>query len=165
VTRKSASPDPPVNEVAVIPSPIRRPPTLMPAADSLPGDWPSNLDLSTPQGKAALINAGNPPVWSPVDGGVYRILATHWIVYPDERVDEETGAVSVFARTCFIDATGQCVKLSNDWAPRRLHAMLALYSPEEWAAGIEIECYTAASRRKGQTYGSFRIVCKDDPAA
>lgn len=146
-------------ETTLVPvAPTRRPPTLAPAPEALPMDWPTNFDLTTSAGKAGLINSGNPPVWRPQDGGTYIIRAVNWVVCPGESMDEETGAVSVFTQTVLIAKDGTNVKMSSDWAPRRLRAMLSMYSPQEWAAGITIECYTGQSRRQGRLYGSFRVL-------
>jgi hypothetical protein len=142
---------------------VRRPPTLMPAADAPPQDWPTNLDLSTPAGRAALINASNPADWIPQDGGTFRLTVVNWIVYPDEKKDPKTGEIRPVAVTVFIGADGRTAKLHNDWSPRRLHAMLRMYTPEEWAAGIDMEFASHDSRNNGFHYGSFRIIPTTSP--
>lgn len=86
------------------------------------------------------------------------MTAVNYVVMPGETTDEDTGEVSQYTLTVLIDKNGENVKFASDWAPRRLHAMLALYSAEEWANGIPIECYTGQSRRQGRVFGSFRVI-------
>lgn len=137
---------------------VRKPPTLALAPDAPVSDWHHNYDLTTTDGKAGIINASNVPEWQPGDGGTYALDATNYVCYPDDYVDRQTGEIVNCTSLVLVGKDGRHVKFRNDWSLRRLHAMLALYTPAEWAAGIRIECYAAKSRRPSHTYGSFRVV-------
>lgn len=123
-------------------------------------ECPTNLDLATMRGKAMMLKAMSPSdlevdVMQPV-----RITATNWVLIPDQSVDEETGEVSQFIRTVFIDANGTIFRTSSAHSPFRLRAMLELFNEKEWAVGIPLVIGVRKSKR-GRLYHDFQIDTED----
>lgn len=140
----------------VMPSP-QRPmlPTAVSSSMSL-AECPTNIDKTTPLGKALLIAAGNPSDYEPDKQGVVRILATHWLVYPDSGHDEETGEVREFARTVLFDASGKHYRTTAAHGPSRLAATLSLFDSEQWRRGIPFVVSQRMGKR-GRTYHDIRL--------
>jgi hypothetical protein len=148
-----------------LPAVVRRPPTLALKPDDGPELWHHNFDLSLEAGVAALINAANVPDWIPQDGGSVTLDAVHYIVCPDTYVDRQSGQVVDCTAVIFVARDGTRAKFRNEWSLRRLNAVLALYPPERWKRGVQIECYAKHSKRSGHVYGSFRIVPQEHTGA
>lgn len=140
----------------------RKPPTLQLSADASVDQWHHNFDLTTLAGRDALINASNVPDWIPADGTTCTMHVVHYLVFPDTYLDRQTGEIVDVTSLVFVGRDGRTAKFRNDWSLRRLHACMRLYTPEEWSAGIPIECYRAPSREVGKMYGSFRVVARGD---
>lgn len=132
---------------------------LSPVVDSLPlSACPTNIDLKTPLGKALAFAAGSAGDIEPDPRGQARILATHWIVFPDRRPDEETGEMQLFARTVFIDRQGRTLRTSAQSGPERMMQLLWLYDAADWAKGIPLIITARPSRRhKGGTWHDIRV--------
>jgi hypothetical protein len=121
-------------------------------------ECPTNLDLKTRHGKASALAAMSPGTLEFTPEGTMRITATHWICFPDDGVDPETGEISEFTRTVFFDAAGNTYRTSSAHAPKRLSAILQLFGPDEWAAGLPLEIVERKSRKTGRTYHDIRVL-------
>jgi hypothetical protein len=117
----------------------------------------TNLDLATDKGRALFINAGCPGEIDFDENGTARILACHFVVYPDTGVNVETGEERAFSRTVLIDRHGKMYRTTSEYAPRRLRAAMALYSEEKWARGIPFIITQRRSRKTGRTYHDLRV--------
>lgn len=117
---------------------------------------PGNIDSSTPRGKALLLKASGPGEYTLPESGVLKLRVTHWLILPDSQADEKTGEVREFCRTVLFDAAGKHFRTTAAHGPFRLRAMLDLYSPQEWAAGIPLVIMVRKSKR-GTTYHDIQI--------
>jgi len=117
----------------------------------------TNLDLATPRGKAMLLAAMSPADIDFDAGGRAKILATNYVLLPDEGTDPETGEVRSFVRTILIGKDGLTYRSTSESMPRRLKAALALWTPAEWAAGILFVITERKSRKTGRTYHDLRV--------
>jgi hypothetical protein len=151
-----------VPPVERLPTP-RRPPTLALPQDAGVDRWHHNFDLTTEDGKAALINASNVPDWIPSEGTTEVASIVHYVCFPDKYVDRETGEVVETTACVFVADDDKVFKFQNEWSLRRLNAMLTLYSPARWSQGVRMEFFSKPSRYKGRRYGSFRIVKDPQP--
>ena len=141
-----------------LPAPVPRHGRLMPdRAASLP-NCPTNLDLTTDQGKALLFNSLNPGDVDFDEHGVAHITATHYVVYPDQGTDPETGEVHEFNRTVLIDRDGHTYRTTSAHAPHRIAAALDLFGADAWQRGIEFVIQERVSRKTRRTYHDVRIV-------
>lgn len=158
--KQERPPDVPQSESAAdVPVPIDRPrPSLLPAIDAPPCDWATNYDLTTFEGKSALMNAANPADWIPSVGGEIILDVTHFVVMPDEHTDEDSGAVTLLARCIFVGKDGKRASLTSDFGARKVHAMMMMYSADDWKRGIRMRFYAKDSRRPGRKYGTFEIL-------
>jgi hypothetical protein len=119
-------------------------------------DCPTNLDLTSTAGKALALAAGNPSDMEFDKNGVLEIVATHYLIFPEERVDPETGEVGTFARTVLFDQAGDIFRTSAAHAPHRIQSVLDLFGPEAWAKGIPFVIRERKGKR-GFTYHDIRI--------
>jgi hypothetical protein len=117
----------------------------------------TNLDLTNPRDKVRFFNATNPPNLAFDENGVLAIHATHFILFPDEGEDPETGEVRQFTRAVLMDAEGNTASTTSAFAPRRLRAAMLLWGPEQWAAGIRFVLTERRSRKTGRTYHDLRV--------
>lgn len=119
-------------------------------------DCPSNIDASTIQGKAMLLAAGNPGDLEFVEGKV-RICATHFVVFPEERPDPETGEIHTFARTVLFDRQGRSFRTTSAHAPHRIQAALDLFGPDDWANGVSFVIRERMSAKTKRIYHDIRL--------
>jgi hypothetical protein len=117
----------------------------------------TNLDLSTERGKALLINASNPADLVFDKDRQIRITAVNFLLFPDQVQDEDTGELREFTRTVLIDREGHTYQTTSMFAPRRMRAVLRLWSPERWAEGITFVITERQSRRPGRKYHDMRV--------
>jgi hypothetical protein len=129
---------------------------MIPKAGTALANCPTNLDLTTKKGKALAIAAGNPSDLEPDKNGVLKIRATHYIIFPDVRMDEETGEMSEFCRTVFFTKEGDIFRTSAQHGPARLGALLSLYTPAEWIDGIPLLIRVRKSKRD-RFYHDIRV--------
>jgi len=151
---------PTVAEPTPMPAPLacRKPPTLALAPDAPLSEWPHNFDITTDEGRAALINASNVADWIPADGGIVVMRVRHFLAHPDSYIDRETGEHVECTSVVFVGLDGKIVKFRNEWSLRKLHALMTLYKPHEWQEGVPIECYAKKSERSKRMYGGFRVL-------
>src|SRR5271156_398216 len=97
---------------------------LYPAADTPLSQCPTNLDLTTYNGKAMAMAAGNPSDLEFSQNGELKVLATHYLIFPEERPDPDTGEISQFARTVLFQADGRIFRTTAAHAPHRIQAAL-----------------------------------------
>lgn len=129
---------------------------LYPAPDATLAKCPSNIDSSTLRGKALLLAAGNPGDYEFL-GGIVRIVATHWLIYAEERADPETGEIAIFARTVLFDAEGRSFRTSSAHAPHRIQAALDLFEPADWERGIPFIIRERMSTKTKRIYHDIRL--------
>lgn len=139
-------------------APLRCAPTLALKPDAPVNEWHHNFDLTTVAGKSALLNASNVADWIPADGETYNMDAVHYLCYPDEYTDRNTGEIVQCTACVFVGSDGKTAKFRNEWSLRRLNAAIAMFGPDDWARGIRIQLYTQQSREPGKRYGSFRVL-------
>jgi hypothetical protein len=147
-----------VDQAAGLPAPVPMHGRLVPKPDSHLPDCPTNLDLTLPEHKVLLFNALNPGDLDLAMDGQIEILATHYLVYPDEGTDPETGEVHQFARTVLITRDGRTFRTTAAHGPHRIAAALDLFADSDWARGIRFQVSERKSRRTGRTYHDIRIL-------
>lgn len=122
----------------------------------------TNIDCTTREGKA-MVFAGMSPADVDFDqNGQAFILATHWLVFADQTIDEKTGQVSHHSRTVLYDKDGNTFRTTADSAPHRIQAALDMFGPEVWAEGIPFRIRERVSKREKRTYHDIRIVWPDE---
>lgn len=126
--------------------------------DTPASEWPTSLDRSVPEQRAAIFNAGNPPDFRVEVGQTVNFTAHHWLMYLDEFEDEETGELRPGPVLVLFDKDGKMMKSTSQFAPRRLKAALELYGPADWQRGITFIVQDRPSKRPGRHYHDIRIV-------
>jgi hypothetical protein len=117
----------------------------------------TNINSSTLAGKAMLLAARSPSDIEFSREGIAEILATHWAIFPDRGVNEETGEESEFVRTVLFDRHGRTFRTTSERAPERVYDLTSLFSPAEWAAGIPVVILQRRSTKTGRTFHDFRL--------
>jgi hypothetical protein len=130
--------------------------SIEPARDARLDQCPTNLDLSTWQGKVLALAAGSPADLVIPDNGVLAITATHYFLFPDIGQDPESGEIKEFTRTVLYDREGRTYRTTSGHAPHRIKAILELISADEWAKGIPFVISERRSRATGRTYHDIR---------
>lgn len=149
---------PPVETLpAVTNGPTRRLSSLVPAPDARPEEWTTNLDVTTPRGKAMLIAACNPADVVIGEDDRLRFVATHYVVYPDEVLNRETGELEPCGVLALIDKDGRTFKTKSEYAPKSLHRVLKLYNEAEWARGMVFIITSRKSRGGPGRYHDLRV--------
>lgn len=98
--------------------------------------WPTNLDPDTPRGRSLIGAATQVADYQLDQQGRAEIVATHWLVFPGESMDEQTGEVDEVIWVALFDREGRFFKSTSLFARQAIRAAAALYKPHEWAAGI-----------------------------
>lgn len=129
---------------------------LYPALDTPMSQCPTSLDLTTKRGKYLLMAAGNPGDLEFDKNGTLIVTAVDWLIFPEERVDPESGEVSTFARTVLFTADGDTFRTTSAHVPHRIAAACDLFTEEEWKAGIPFLVRERKSKQ-GRTYHDLRI--------
>ena len=150
---------------AAQPNGDRRLSSLVPAQDSDPNTWTTNLDVSDPRQRAVFIGATNPADVDMGERDCLRFVATHYLVYPDEILNRETGELQPGGRLVLIDKEGKTFKTCSEFAPKTFKKILALYNDEEWRAGIAFIITSRKSRGGPGRYIDLRVeIPPGDPA-
>lgn len=144
---------PPVERTGLNGSSLTRHMTL----DTPITECPTNLDSRNPAHRALLFAAGNPADHRIGSDNRCIITATHWLAYPDEREDPETGEVRQFATIVLFDREGKFFKTTSAYAPRRLKAAIELFTPADWAKGITFIVTVRLGQAK-RPYHDIRII-------
>jgi hypothetical protein len=118
---------------------------------------PSNIDSTTYSGKKMLMAAGNPSDIVFDQHGCATVYATHYLIFPDEGVDPESGEIKTYARTCLFTKDGLVFRTTSAHAPHRIAAACDLFSPNEWANGIPFLIRERRSHKTGRTYHDIRL--------
>lgn len=140
---------------------VAMPPTgqvtlVVPGRDVAITSCPTNIDTTTIVGKAMLLRAMSPAELEVEPGKPLRLVVYQWIVFPDQSVDEDSGEVSEFVRTVFFDGEGKTFRTSSEHTPRRVAALLELFSPAEWANGIPL-MISVRNGKRGRLYHDIQI--------
>lgn len=122
-------------DTAVIPTPNGVVP-WRPVMGTPLNQCPTNIDASTMRGRALLLAAGNPGDIEFDKNGRAEICATHWLVYPDEGENPETGEIGTYCRVVFFDSSGRTFRTTAAHGPSRLKAALEIFDPPDWIDGI-----------------------------
>lgn len=125
--------------------------------DTLLADCPTNLDLSTPIGKALAFNALGESDYELTPEGPTRIEAVSYLVYPATMWNEETGEINEFSWIVLFDKLGKTVKTTSDVVKQRIIQVLSMYSPAEWKQGIKLLVVPRVSRKSKRVYHDVRI--------
>lgn len=125
--------------------------------DTPADQWPTSLDRREPSQRAAIFNAGNPADVTVGLGQSITFTAVHWLMYVDERQDEESGEVKQLGVLVLFDREGKTFKTFSQYAPRRLKAALELYAPTDWIRGVTFVVTDRASKMPGRHYHDIRI--------
>lgn len=132
--------------------------TIVPHQGTAITGCPTNIDARTLRGKAMLVKAGAPGDHEIKDGLPLHLVVTHWLVMPDQQMDEKTGEVSEFTRVVLFDAAGRTFRTSGAGAPATLLRLLQCYTRTEWLAGIPLVVYTRPSKRhRGSIYHDIQV--------
>lgn len=116
----------------------------------------TNLDLTTYAGKALILKAGSPGDYEVRADKPLRMTVHAYAVFPDTAVNEETGEISEFARTVLFDAQGKTFRTSAAHAPTRFLIAAALFTPQQWQAGIPF-VITARTGKRDRVYHDIQI--------
>ena len=125
-------------------------------------ECPTNLDIHNPRERALLFAAGNPADYRIGAENSCIITAHHWLAYPDEREDPETGEVRQFATIVLFDKVGKFFKTTSAYAPRRLKAAIELFSAADWKNGITFVVTVRLSQQK-RPYHDIRVLVDEMP--
>jgi hypothetical protein len=154
---------PPAQEL--VPVPLTKS-SLIPHRDTPITQCPTNLPLSTMEGRKLMFAAGNPSDLVIDDNNKDRVgrpfleITVHYYLgYPEEFTDPDTGEVTEGTRYCFFTKEGQTFKTSSAHAWKRVKAMLELFTPEEWQDGITLRITQRKSRnpQRQSPYHDIRL--------
>jgi hypothetical protein len=121
------------------------------------GQYPTNFDLTTWEGKAAVLAALNPGDLELGPDGSVGFVAVHFLIFPDTGVDPDTGEVKEFTRTALFTADGRVYRTTSAYAPARVMMAMRLFTEQEWANGIPFLVRERKSRKTGRTYHDIRV--------
>ena len=119
---------------------------------------PTSLDLTTERGKARAINCMGEADIVIGDNHMVEMRVCDYLAYPVSTVDEETGEQREYVDLVLFDEDGHFFKTSSVVAPHKFVAMLRLYGPERWRAGISIVIAERKARKSGRTYHELRVI-------
>lgn len=125
--------------------------------DTVLANCPTNLDLSTPRGKALAFNALGESDYEISQAVPTRIDAVSYLVYPCTMWNEETGEISEFSWIVLFDKLGKIVKTTSDIVKQGIVQLLSMYSPAEWASGIKLMVEPRVSRKSKRIYHAIKI--------
>jgi hypothetical protein len=131
---------------------------LVPAPDTPLSACPTNLDLTTAEGKRLAFNAASASDSDVPVGGRSSIRARYYLVHPAEAPDPTTGEISQFARTVLIGMDGRTLSSCSDVLPHQLARALGLFTPDDWRAGIEFEIVSRPRKRGPGNYHDLRCL-------
>lgn len=120
-------------------------------------ECPTNLDPKNPKHRALLFDAGNPADHKIDSDNRCVITATHWLIYPEEREDEETGEVRQFAVVVLFDKDGRFFKTTSQYGPRKMKAAIELFKSSDWERGVTFIITVRIGQRK-RPYHDIRVV-------
>lgn len=120
-------------------------------------ECPTNLDPANPKHRALLFDAGNPADYKVGADNQCVVTATHWLVYPEEREDEETGEVRQFAVVVLFDREGKFFKTTSQFGPRKMKAAIELFKAPDWERGVTFIITVRIGQRK-RPYHDIRVV-------
>lgn len=123
---------------------------------------PTNLDLTTEAGLAALYNMAGRPEGEIHPGEGVKLLLRYWLLIPDEVPEGETGALVPVTRTILTDGNGKYVNSTSEVLPKRLKQLLMTVRPERLAEGVPIEVFSRRSKRPGMHYHDIRLLTRDE---
>jgi hypothetical protein len=141
------------------PAPNEQVPCIKASSWELANDeFRTNLKRDTPRGKAMLLNAMSPADIDLGPEGTVVFIAVAYVCYNDEVESQETGEVVRCVRTVFIDREGRTFRTTSESGLRKVAAMMAVYTPQEWAVGIAMRVTLRKSRLPGRHYHDIRVV-------
>ncbi len=132
--------------------------SLVPALGTPILQCPSNLDMTTFEGRAAAINAVGTADLQLDDNGACNFLATNYLVYRVERTDPETGELHQYPRTVFYTKDGLTFATTSIVVPDTLLALLAMFTDEDWQAGIPLRIVTVTNPRTKRSHHELRVI-------
>lgn len=156
------APPPQIVESTELAPPARHTGRLYPVAGCAITQCPTNLDLDTNNGKALAIAASNPSDLEITDGRGLTAVFTHYLIFADQSVDEETGEVSEFPRTVLYTREGLTFRTSSEHMPHKIAQICDLFGEGGWGQGIRIRISERRSRKTGRTYHDLRIEPHED---
>jgi hypothetical protein len=130
---------------------------LIPADDAPSSAWPTNLDLDTWEGNAALLAALGEGDVQVADLHGEPFPTRHYIVTPGERIDPDTGEVSNFPRLVLIGPDGKTLVTTSAVVPHRMVAVLERWGPGPWDPPLPLVVIERRARRTGRTYHELRM--------
>jgi hypothetical protein len=126
--------------------------------------WPTNLDPDTPRGRALLGAATQVPDYQLDQQGSAEIVATNWLIFPDEIPDEQTGEISPVVWCVLFDKDGRFFKTTSVFSRAAFRAFACLYRPADWAAGIRFKITSRMTSNKHIAH-DIRVPWGDDRPA
>lgn len=123
-----------------------------------PDQWPTSLQVNSPEWKAALVNAACTPDLEIGAEWSEPIEVTDWLIMIRETADPTTGEVNQYPWLTLIAQDGTMIGTSSAVVPHQLARMLRAYSAEEWKAGIKVRFRRRMNRQHTKTYHEMRIV-------
>jgi hypothetical protein len=86
-----------------------------------------------------------------------KITATHYLAFPAEVTNAETGEVSTVTFLALFDASGKFCKTTSEVVAARVASALEMYQSKDWQAGIHFILSPKISPRSKRTYHDIRI--------
>jgi hypothetical protein len=130
---------------------------LIPADGTPVGGCPTNLDLTTEDGRRALLAALGEGDVQVADLHGDPFPTSHYLVTPGESVDPETGEVSNYPRLVLISPEGKTLVTTSTVVPHRMAAVLDLWGPGPWEPPLPLVVIERRARRTGRTYHELRM--------
>lgn len=153
-----ADPAPPLNPVVTVPAVRLERGSLVVTPDTPLADCPTSLDLTTEEGRCALLNALNAPDLVFDGDGKVEIAVAHYVAHPASRVDEVTAEVSEYSRLVLIDQDGHRYSTSSPVVAHRLAQCLRLFGPGPWRPPLPCVVRQVRSRKTGRTYHELEVL-------
>lgn len=164
VRKQTQTEQPPTDSLTEL-IPAREVRSLVPELGTPITYCPSNLDMSTEEGRALAVNAVGSQDFFMDEEGKVSFLCKHYLVYQVERTDPETGQVSRYPRVVFWDDKNQTFATTSVVIPEALAAILSLYSDMDWQNGIPMCIITRKNRQSVGSHHELRIITRSQLSA
>ena len=135
---------------------------IVPRQDTPLSRCPSTIDSSTEMGKSQLLAAtGTADII--VEGGKgITITVSGYIVFPDSRVDEDSGEISNFTRTVLLCTDGKTFATTSEVVLKRLQAICQIWGRGPWHPPLTIHVACRVGRKSGRMFHDLRVEPRED---
>lgn len=119
---------------------------------------PTNIDTSTPDGKALAVNASGIADHYLPESGEAQFAIHRYLVTPGEDIDEETGELRLYPKTVLIAPDGSTFGSASLVILRRLASIVSNYGPGPWEPPIPVLLFERKAKRTGRRYHDLKIL-------